>query len=144
MKKVIIASDSTTDLTRDLIEKYDIRVLPLSVNLGGNTYLDGVDIDPDTIYEHFDKTGELPKTSAINLAPLYFVLVETICLFFATWRGITNHLLSFRFLIEYARMQGASPTILWRLRRPEMARARCWMRGRSANFGCLARGCTWE
>ena len=71
MKKVIIASDSTTDLTRDLIEKYDIRVLPLSVNLGGNTYLDGVDIDPDAIYEHFDKTGELPKTSAINLAQLY-------------------------------------------------------------------------
>ena len=71
MKKVIIASDSTTDLNRDLIEKYDIRILPLSVSLGENTYLDGVDIDPDAIYEHFNKTGELPKTSAINLAQLY-------------------------------------------------------------------------
>ncbi len=71
MKKVIIASDSTTDLTKELIEKYDIRILPLSVNLGDKTFLDGVDIDPDTIYDHYNKTGELPKTSAINLSQFY-------------------------------------------------------------------------
>lgn len=71
MKKVIIASDSTTDLTKELINKYDIRILPLSVNLGEQTFLDGVDIDPDAIYENYNRTGELPKTSAINLAQFY-------------------------------------------------------------------------
>lgn len=65
-KKVIIASDSTTDLTPELIEKYNIKVLPLGVNLGDKLYTDGVDINPDMIYAHYEQTGELPKTSAIN------------------------------------------------------------------------------
>lgn len=65
-KKVIIASDSTTDLTPELIEKYNIKVLPLGVNLGDKLYTDGVDINPDMIYAHYEQTGELPKTSAVN------------------------------------------------------------------------------
>ena len=64
--KVIIASDSTTDLGSELIERYGIKILPLSVSLGDKLYHDGVDIDPDTIYAHYEKTGELPKTAAIN------------------------------------------------------------------------------
>ncbi len=67
-QKVIIASDSTSDLGAELISRYDIKVLPLTVNLGGNLYADGLQIDPDTIYLHYEKTGELPKTSAINIA----------------------------------------------------------------------------
>lgn len=66
-KKVIITSDSTTDLSAQLIERYNIGILPLNVTLGDKTYTDGVDINPDFIYEHHTKTGELPKTSAINI-----------------------------------------------------------------------------
>lgn len=66
-KKVIITSDSTTDLNRELIERYNIDVLPLNVTLGDNTYIDGVNIEPDFIYDYHSKTGELPKTSAINI-----------------------------------------------------------------------------
>ena len=62
--KVLIASDSTCDLSRELIEKYGIEILPLSVSLGGVDYTDGVDVDPDAIYAHYEKTGELPKTAA--------------------------------------------------------------------------------
>ena len=65
-KKVIIASDSTTDLTLEFIERYDVKVLPLGVTLGDRLYTDGVDINPDMIYAHYEQTGELPKTSAIN------------------------------------------------------------------------------
>ncbi len=68
MNKVIIASDSTTDLTPELIEKYGVKILPLGVTLGDRLYTDGVDINPDMIYAHYEKTGELPKTSAINVA----------------------------------------------------------------------------
>ena len=66
-KKTVIASDSTCDLSPELIEAYGIHILPLGVALGEKQYTDGVDIDPDFIYAHYEKTGQLPKTSAVNL-----------------------------------------------------------------------------
>lgn len=65
--KIIISSDSTTDLSAELRERYNIKILPLGVNLGGKTYKDGLEITPDDIYEHHRKTGELPKTTAANV-----------------------------------------------------------------------------
>ncbi len=66
-EKILIASDSTTDLSSELIERYQIKILPLGVTLGERSYTDGVDIDPEMIYRHYESTGELPKTSAVNL-----------------------------------------------------------------------------
>lgn len=66
--KIIITSDSTTDLGEDLIARYGIKILPLKVALGEKTYTDGVDITPDMIYEHYRAAGELPQTAAPNLA----------------------------------------------------------------------------
>ncbi|MBQ9112234.1 MAG: DegV family protein [Clostridia bacterium] len=67
-EKVLIASDSTCDLSADLIARYNIAILPLGVTLGEKQYTDGVDITPDDIYEQYEKTGMLPKTSAVNIA----------------------------------------------------------------------------
>jgi DegV family protein with EDD domain len=67
-QKMIIASDSTCDLGSELMNAYGIKILPLTINLGGQLYADGTEIDPDTIYAHYEKTGEIPKTSAINIA----------------------------------------------------------------------------
>ena len=67
-EKILIASDSTTDLGEELISRYGIKILPLGVTVGGKTYTDGVDINPDMIYDNYNKTGELPKTSAANIA----------------------------------------------------------------------------
>jgi len=67
-KKVLIASDSTTDLSIELIEKYGIKTVSLTVNLGDKAYTDGVDITPDMIYEHYEKHKELPKTAAPNIS----------------------------------------------------------------------------
>ena len=69
-KRVIIASDSTTDLGAELIERYGVRITPLGVSLGGAAYFDGVNIDADAIYRHYEQTGELPKTAAPNIADL--------------------------------------------------------------------------
>ena len=66
-EKVLIACDSTADLGQELIEKYGIRILPLGVTLGDKEYTDGVDIDPDFIYEYYEKNKILPKTSAVNI-----------------------------------------------------------------------------
>lgn len=67
---IIITSDSTTDLSTELKERYNVKISPLGVTLGGKTYIDGVDITPDDIYAHHDKTGELPKTSAANVGDM--------------------------------------------------------------------------
>lgn len=66
-KRVLIVSDSTCDLSPELIERYGIKILPLGVTLGGEDFKDGVDVDPDRIYAHYEKTGELPKTAAVNM-----------------------------------------------------------------------------
>jgi DegV family protein with EDD domain len=67
-KQVIIASDSTCDLSPELIERYQIKILPLEVSLGDKQYRDGVDINPDMIYENYEQSGQLPKTAAINIS----------------------------------------------------------------------------
>lgn len=67
MSKIIISSDSTCDLSAELVEKYGIKILALGVTLGTKVYRDGIDITPDDVYAHHDKTGELPKTTASNV-----------------------------------------------------------------------------
>lgn len=47
--KVIIAADSTCDLSPELIEKYNIEIIPLPVNLGDKPCLDGVDVTVDDV-----------------------------------------------------------------------------------------------
>ncbi len=66
-ENIIITSDSTSDLGPALLERYGIETLPLGVTLGSECYKDGMDITPDDIYAHHDKTGELPKTTATNV-----------------------------------------------------------------------------
>ena len=66
-KKVIIVSDSTCDLGREILDEYGVKIVPLAVNLGGKIYTDGVDVDPDMIYRHYEENKELPKTSAPNI-----------------------------------------------------------------------------
>ena len=66
LNKVIIASDSTSDLNKELIEKYDIKVIPMTITLGKDQYTDGVDIDSEKIYDYYNRTKQLPKTSAVN------------------------------------------------------------------------------
>ena len=48
--KVKIISDSTCDLSPELIEKYDIAIVPLYVNMGDKVMKDGVEVIPDDIY----------------------------------------------------------------------------------------------
>lgn len=64
---IIISADSTCDLSLELRERYNISIIPLGVTLGDKTFFDGVDITPDEIYAHHEKTGELPKTTAANV-----------------------------------------------------------------------------
>lgn len=64
---VKILSDSTCDLTKELIEKYNIGILPLYIVLDEKEYLDGSEIDPDEIYRWSDENKTTPKTSAASI-----------------------------------------------------------------------------
>ena len=65
---VKIIADSTCDLSKDLLEKYDISVLPLHIVLGDKEYKDGLEISPDEIYEWSNTNKEAPKTSAAAIS----------------------------------------------------------------------------
>ena len=65
---VKIISDSTCDLSQELVEKYDIDILPLHILLGDAEYRDGKDISPDSIFSWADANKATPKTSAPSLA----------------------------------------------------------------------------
>lgn len=63
-----LISDSTCDLTPELLERYDITLAPLYVTQDGVTRRDGVDIHPQDIFDHVAAGGSLPSTSAVNIA----------------------------------------------------------------------------
>lgn len=65
-KNVKILADSTCDLSQDLIEKYDIDILPLHIVLGDEEFLDGKNITPDEIFVWSDEHNTTPKTSAAS------------------------------------------------------------------------------
>ena len=62
-----IISDSTCDLSKELVEQYNIEILPLHIHLGENEYQDGVTITPDEIYEWSDANDTTPKTAAVSI-----------------------------------------------------------------------------
>ena len=64
---VKIISDSTCDLSQELIERYDIGILPLHIILGDQDYEDGKGITPDEIYRWADENRQTPKTAAVSI-----------------------------------------------------------------------------
>lgn len=67
MRPIKIFVDSTADLSPELIEKYDLTVIPLYVTIGGKAYKDMYEISAKDIFDNYDKTKELPKTSAVSV-----------------------------------------------------------------------------
>ena len=64
---VKIISDSTCDLSPELIARYDIDILPLHIVLGEEDFEDGRGISPDEIYQWSDMHRQSPKTAACAL-----------------------------------------------------------------------------
>lgn len=73
-----IITDSTCDLSKELIEKYNIRVIPLHVSFPGDDteYLDGVNINSEQLYDLATKLNVLPKTGAVNVVEFIKVFEE--------------------------------------------------------------------
>lgn len=63
-----ITATSTCDLPPELLERYQITMVPLYVSFGGGTYKDGLEATPEDIFRHVEGGGQLPSTSAVNIA----------------------------------------------------------------------------
>jgi len=64
--RIALVTDSTCDLSQELIDFYQINVVPINLNFGDNHYLDKVTIQPDQFYKLLENHTEFPKTSQIN------------------------------------------------------------------------------
>lgn len=65
--KIKILSDSTCDLSLELIEKYNITIVPLTVIKDGEPFVDAVTIQPSDIFDHVAAGGDLCSTTATNM-----------------------------------------------------------------------------
>lgn len=62
-----ITADSTCDLSPQILEEFDITLVPLHVLIDGKDHLDGVDIKPEDIFYHVGVEGKTCKTAAANV-----------------------------------------------------------------------------
>lgn len=62
--KIVITTDSTSDLPKELVEKHNIGIIPLIVNLDETEFYDGINVTIQDLFKFVDKTGVLPKTAA--------------------------------------------------------------------------------
>lgn len=66
MEKIKIITDSTADLPKEIFNKYDVEVLPLLINFGEESYLDGVDINLQQLIKRINEENVLPTTAQVT------------------------------------------------------------------------------
>lgn len=71
MEKIKIITDSTSDLPLEIINKYNLEVLPLTVHFGNEVFRDGLDIKLPEFLNKMNNSGIFPTTSQINPQSFY-------------------------------------------------------------------------
>lgn len=71
-----ITATSTCDLPPELLERYQITMVPLYVSFGGSTCKDGLEAVPEDIFRHVESGGQLPTTAAVNVADYQELFAE--------------------------------------------------------------------
>nr|WP_312579983.1 DegV family protein [Sedimentibacter sp.] len=69
--KIVI--DSTSDVTQEIIDKYNLKMVPLTVNFEDGSYLDKIELSTEVFFDKLSKTDKLPTTSQVSPG----VFVET-------------------------------------------------------------------
>jgi DegV family protein with EDD domain len=60
---IALVTDSSCDLPRELLDRYQVHVVPLRLSFGDSPFLDKVTITPDQFYRMLDERPEFPKTA---------------------------------------------------------------------------------
>jgi DegV family protein with EDD domain len=68
VSKISIVTDSTAYIPQNLVDQYQISVIPLSLHWDEVVYLDGIDIQPDEFYRRLAKSKTMPTTSQATVA----------------------------------------------------------------------------
>lgn len=63
MKKIVLVTESGSDLPQKDVERYGIYVVPMHVVINEKTYDDVIEVKSQDVYDHYDQTGVLPTTS---------------------------------------------------------------------------------
>lgn len=63
--KIAISTETTSDLTKEMIAQYDIKTIAFQITLGDKEFHDG-ELTTQEMFDYVDKTGILPKTTALN------------------------------------------------------------------------------
>jgi hypothetical protein len=63
---IALVTDSTCDLSDELIDQYQINMVPINIHFGENHYLDKITIKPDRFYQLLRESPDYPKSSQIN------------------------------------------------------------------------------
>jgi DegV family protein with EDD domain len=66
--RIKITSDSTCDLSKEIIDKYDIGIVPILIIKGDVPYRDGIDITAEDIFAYVESGAGICHTSAINIS----------------------------------------------------------------------------
>ena len=66
MGNIKLIADSTCDLSQELIEKYDISIIPLCIIMDDKSYYDGMEATPEQIFEWSEENNTTPKTAAAS------------------------------------------------------------------------------
>ncbi len=64
--KIALVTDSTCDLPREMIDHYQIHMVPINISFGENHYLDKITIQPEQFYSLLDESPDFPRTAQIN------------------------------------------------------------------------------
>lgn len=92
-----IMSDSTCDLPLELVQKYNIEIVPLTVVKDGQAYSDGIDITPADIFNHVASGGSLCSTAALSVGEYQ----ERFAQFAQTYDGVLHINISSEFSSSY-------------------------------------------
>lgn len=71
MSKIALVTDSTSDISKSMEEALGIKVVPLTVNIDGKSYLDRIDITNEAFYKHIETCEVLPTTSQVSPGLFY-------------------------------------------------------------------------
>jgi len=63
---IAIVTDSTCDLSQELIDNYQVNMLPINISFGENHYLDKITMKPAQFYRLLDESPDYPKSSQVN------------------------------------------------------------------------------
>lgn len=66
MEKIKIITDSSADLPKEIFDSLNIEVLPLLINFGEESYLDGVEISIDELFDRIDNGDVFPNTAQVT------------------------------------------------------------------------------